>query len=89
MPSKNQYLYTMNDEQLRMMMLDIDGVLTRYEATTADVLAAAQQMAVSAVGNLLNKGSDPDTLHRAADAIAEQIREALHKRILEGRKPDW
>ena len=72
-----------------MMMLDIDGVLTRYEATTADVLAAAQQMAVSAVGNLLNKGSDPGALHKAADAIAEQIRTALHKRILEGHKPDW
>ena len=71
------------------MMLDIDGILTRYEATTADVLAAAQQMAVSAVGDLLNKGSDPDALHKAADAIAEQIREVLHKRIDEGKKPDW
>ena len=72
-----------------MMMLDIDGVLTRYEATTADVLAAAQQMAVSAIGDLANKGNLPDTLHRAADAIAEQIREALHKRIDEGKLPDW
>ena len=75
--------------RVQMMMLDIDGVLTRYEATTADVLAAAQQMAVSAVGNLLNKGSDPDALHKAADAIAEQIRTALHKRIDEGKLPDW
>lgn len=72
-----------------MMMLDIDGILTRYGATTADVLAAAQQMAVSAVGDLANKGNLPDSLHRAADAIAEQIRAALHARILEGRKPDW
>ena len=79
----------MEDEKLRMMMLDIDGVLTRYEATTADVLAAAQQMAVSAIGDLANKGNQPDTLHRAADAIAEQIRAALHARILEGPKPDW
>ena len=70
-------------------MLDIDGVLTRYEATTADVLAAAQQMAVSAIGHLVNKGSDPEALHRAADAIAEQIREALHKRIDEGVRSDW
>ena len=66
-----------------MMMLDIDGVLTRYEATTADVLAAAQQMAVSAIGHLVNNGQS------LADAIAEQIRTALHARILEGRKPDW
>ena len=72
-----------------MMMLDIDGVLTRYEATTADVLAAAQQMAVSAIGHLLNRGTDPDALHKAADAIAEQIRTALHRRIDKGKLPDW
>ena len=72
-----------------MMMLDIDGILTRYEATTTDVLAAAQQMAVSAIGDLTNKGTDPDALHKLADAIAEQIRAALHKRIDEGKLPDW
>lgn len=72
-----------------MMMLDIDGVLTRYNASVTDVLAAAQQMAVSAIGDLTNKGTDPDALHKAADAIAEQIRAALHKRIAEGKKPDW
>ena len=99
------YLYGMNDEQLQLMMLDIDGILTRYEATTADVLAAAQQMAVSAVGDLVNhvggqsrgqapgaKPSEPvpmTTLAALADAIAEQIREALHKRIDEGKRPDW
>lgn len=79
----------MEDSRLQMMMLDIDGVLTRHHATATDVLAAAQQMAVSAVGDLVNKGSDPEALHKAADAIAEQIRAALHTRILEGRKPDW
>ena len=72
-----------------MMMLDIDGVLTRYHATATDVLAAAQALAASAIGDLANKGNLPDTLHRAADAIAEQIREALHKRIDEGKRPDW
>ena len=72
-----------------MMMLDIDGVLTKYNASATDVLAAAQALATSAIGDLANKGNLPDTLHRAADAIAEQIREALHARILEGRKPDW
>ena len=96
-------------------MLDIDGILTRHEATTTDVLAAAQALATSAIGDLvnavskreesqarlgypereqgradrLNKGTDPDTLHKAADAIAEQIRTALHARIAEGPKPDW
>lgn len=72
-----------------MMMLDIDGILTRYGATAVDLLAAAQQMAVSAVGDLVNKGSDPEALHKAADGIAEQIRAALHKRIDEGKRPDW
>ena len=72
-----------------MMMLDIDGILTRYEATPTDVLAAAQQMAVSAVGDLRNHGADPEALHKAADAIAEQIRAALHKRIDEGVRSDW
>ena len=72
-----------------MMMLDIDGVLTRHHADTTDVLAAAQALATSAIGDLANKGNQPDTLHRAADAIAEQIRAALHRRIDEGPKPDW
>ena len=71
------------------MMLDIDGILTRYEATTAEVLAAAQQMAVSAIGDLANKGNQSDILHPLADAIAEQIRAALHKRIDEGKLPEW
>lgn len=72
-----------------MMMLDIDGVLSRHGATAVDLLAAAQQMAVSAIGDLVNRGTDPGALHRAADAIAEQIRAALHKRIDEGERPDW
>lgn len=71
------------------MMLDIDGILTRYEATPTDVLAAAQALATSAIGDLANKGNLPDTLHRAADAIAEQIRTALHQRISEGPREDW
>ncbi len=79
----------MTDHELQLMMLDIDGILTRYEATTADVLAAAQALATSAVGDLANKGNLPDTLHPLADAIAEQIRAALHKRIDEGKLPDW
>lgn len=32
----------MNSTCLQLMMLDIDGILTRYEADTTDVLAAAQ-----------------------------------------------
>lgn len=87
----------MNDERLKMMMLDIDGILTRHEATATDVLAAAQALATSAIGDLTNKIHQPsaishqtsDSLHGLADAIAEQIRAALHARIDEGPKPDW
>ena len=85
-------------------MLDIDGILTHHHATPIDVLTAAQALAVSAVGDLVNKsavhadnnvqcsmvnGQSTDALHRAADAIADQIREALHKRIDLGLQPDW
>ena len=73
----------------QLMMLDIDEVLTRHGATTEQLLTAAQAIATAAIGDLANKGNLPDTLHRAADAIAEQIRAALHKRIEEGPKPDW
>lgn len=80
-----------------MMMLDIDGILTHHHATPIDVLTAAQALATSAIGDLVNKSHQPsaishqtsDSLHRAADAIAEQIREALHARIDEGHQPDW
>jgi hypothetical protein len=44
----------MTADGLRMMMLDIDGILTRHEATATDVLAAAQALATSAVGDLTN-----------------------------------
>ena len=82
----------------RMMMLDIDGVLTQHNATPTDVLTAAQALAVSAIGDLCNKSAVvPDgspagqaaALHKAADAIADQIRAAMHARINEGHRPDW
>lgn len=79
----------MEDTKLKLMMLDIDEVLTRYDATPTDVLTAAQALATSAIGDLANKGNLPDALHKAADAIAEQIRAALHRRIDEGKLPDW
>ena len=72
-----------------MMMLDIDGVLTRHHATATDVLTAAQALATSAIGDLANKGNQPDILHPLADAIADQIRAALHARIAEGPREDW
>jgi hypothetical protein len=79
----------MTEHELQLMMLDIDGVLSKYPVTATDLLAASQALATSAFGDLANKGNLPDTLHRAADAIAEQIREALHRRIDEGKRPDW
>lgn len=79
----------MEDTRLQMMMLDIDGILTRYGADTTEVLAAAERMAVAAIGDFINRGVPPATVHRAADAVTEHIRKELHVRILEGPKPDW
>ena len=75
--------------RVQMMMLDIDEVLTRHGATTEQLLTVSQAIATAAIGDLANKGNQPDTLHKVADAIAEQIRAALHKRIDEGELPDW
>ena len=79
----------MTTQELRMMMLDIDGILTRYGADTTDVLTAAQAIATAAIGDLINRGVPPAKVHPLADAIAEQIRAALHKRIDEGKLPEW
>ena len=81
----------------QLMMLDIDGILTHHHATPTDILTAAQALAVSAVGDLTNKTyqtsavspQTSDSLHRFADGAAEQIREAMHRRIDEGKLPDW
>ena len=85
-------------------MLDIDGVLTHHDATPTDVLTAAQALAVSAIGDLVNKSAvhadnnvqcsmvnvqSSDALHRFADGVADQIRAALHARIDLGLQPDW
>lgn len=83
--------------RVQLMMLDIDGVLTQHQATPTDVLTAAQALAVSAIGDLTNKTyqtsavspQTSDSLHKAADAIADQIRAAMHARIDEGRRADW
>lgn len=74
------------------MMLDIDGIFTQHQATINDVLTAAQAIAVSAIGNLVNNSlptDSNDNLHRLADGIANQIRTALHLRINEGIRTDW
>lgn len=79
------------------MMLDIDGILTHHHATPIDVLTAAQALATSAVGDLVNKTCQTsdishqtsDSLHRFADGVADQIRAALHARIELGLQPDW
>ena len=81
----------MTDHEMKLMMLDLDGILTRYAASPTDVLTAAQALATSAVGDLTNKTlaatggnaaaskDQTEALHRAADAIARQIREARHR----------
>jgi hypothetical protein len=78
------------------MMLDIDGIFTHHEATPTDLLTAAQAIAVSAIGDLVNKDlkkaaspSGNDALHRLADGIADQIRTAMHMRVNAGWHKDW
>ena len=70
-------------------MLDIDGVLTRHQPDTEQMMTAAQAIATSAIGQMANQGVAADALHRFADLAAEQIRKALHQRVCEGRKPEW
>lgn len=72
-----------------MMMLDIDGILSRHAATPVDLLVASQAIAASAIGDLANKGTPPEVLHRVANGFATQLAAALHKRIDEGKRPDW
>ena len=77
------------DIRTQQMMLDIDGVLTRHQPDTEQMMTAAQAIATSAIGQMVNQGVNTDALHRFADLTAEQIHKALHQRITEGRKPDW
>ena len=77
------------DLQTTLMMLDIDGVLTQHQPDTEQMMTAAQAIATSAIGHMTNQGADPDALHRFANLAADQIRDALHRRINEGRKPEW
>lgn len=87
----------MNEKAQTMMMLDIDGVLTQHHATPTDVLTAAQLLAVSAIGDIVNKtlaSGDNNQCSKLnirflADTIAEQIRTAMHARIDAGPRPDW
>lgn len=77
------------DSKTRLMMLDIDGVLNQHQPDTEQMMTAAQAIATSAIGQLVNQGVNADALHRFTDLAAEQIREALHQRIDEGKKPEW
>lgn len=92
-PKRNLYLYGMTTQELRMMMLDIDGILTHHHATPTDVLTAAQALATSAIGDLCNKtaatapaasrvrrgfpASSAAPLHRAAASSAASVRRGL------------
>ena len=77
------------DFKTQLMMLDIDGMLDQHQPDTEQMMTAAQAIATSAIGQLVNQGANADALHRFADMAAEQIREALHQRINEGKRPEW
>lgn len=84
---------TSNEQQ--KMMLAIESIFTKHGATSADRFTAAQSIGVNAIGEIVNKdpnyAATPDgnnELHRFAEAIANQIRTALHLRINVGDNKD-
>ena len=71
----------MDLHQQRMMMLDIDGILTHHDATPTDVLTAAQALAVSAVGDLTNKtfNGQCSMVNGQCSTVNGQSSAALHR----------
>lgn len=72
-PKRNLYLYGMNDEQLQMIMLDIDGVLTRHHATASSAASVrrgspASSAAPSSVARRFHR-RNRRTLKKAPDGL--------------------
>ena len=68
------------DVKLLALLADIDAVLTRHSADTAQVAAAGQQLIYSAFGQIVDDCPAAD--HAAlADGLASQLRRRLQERI--------
>ena len=69
-----------DDAKLLALLADIDGVLTAHQADTAQVVAAGQQLILSAFGQIVDDCPAAD--HAAlADSLADQLRRRLLERI--------
>lgn len=73
-----------DDASLMMLLADVDEVLVRHSASTADVLAAGQQLIYTAFGQLVE--DNPSANHaQLAQSIADQLRSRLRGRLLQGQ----
>ena len=71
---------TNDDLALTLLLADIDQVLTAHKADTAQVVAAGQQLILSAFGQIVDECPAAD--HAAlADSLAEALRRRLQERI--------
>ena len=62
------------------ILADVDEVLVRHSADTAQVVAAGQQLIYTAFGQIVDDCPAAD--HAAlADSLAEALRRRLHERI--------
>jgi hypothetical protein len=69
-----------NDEVPLAMILDIDEVLANHNATVAQVMAAGEQMILSAFGQIINNpNGDYDALARKlAERLLTRLQARLH-----------
>ena len=71
---------TNDDAKLLALLADVDEVLVRHSADTAQVAAAGQPLLLSAFGQIVDDCPAAD--HAAlADSLADQLRRRLHERI--------
>ena len=69
-----------DDAKLLAILADVDEVLIRHSADTAQVAAAGQQLIYTAFGQIVDDCPAAD--HAAlADSLADQLRRRLHERI--------
>ena len=75
---------TKEDVSLMALLADIDEVLTAHHADTAQVVAAGQQLILSAFGQIVDECPTADHA-QLAHGIADQLRSRLRGRLLQGQ----
>lgn len=73
-----------DDASLMMLLADVDEVLVRHSASTAQVVAAGQQLILSAFGQIVDECPAADHA-QLAQGIADQLRSRLRGRLLQGQ----